>query len=143
MGSEDRSGGAVSAASPSLRRVKLPPAPLPPAGTEEEIAVDAARAETVDRFIHAFQGRFTSSLSPSALWLAYLDWATHLANAPGKRGLLVEKALRKWLRFVLYAMSMGGKDCAECCIDPLPQDRRFNAPEWRQPPFNLIYQSFL
>src|ERR1700724_3445426 len=29
------------------------------------------------------------------------------------------------------------------CIDPLPQDRRFNDEGWRAWPFNLIYQSFL
>ena len=65
-------------------------------------------------------------LSPAALAQAYLDWATHLANAPGKRMQLVDKALRKAVRFANYAgrCAMGG-GTAECCIEPLPQDRRF------------------
>src|SRR5579864_3065043 len=58
--------------------------------------VDAARAEVVDRLMHAWQARFTASISPAALTLAFLDWGMHLANAPGKQAALVEKALRKW-----------------------------------------------
>ena len=42
-------------------------------------------------------------LSPAALAQAYLDWATHLANAPGKRMRLVDKAVRKAVRFANYA----------------------------------------
>ena len=29
------------------------------------------------------------------------------------------------------------------CIEPLPQDHRFDDPAWRRWPFNLYYQSFL
>ena len=35
----------------------------------------------------------------------------------------------------------GGK--TECCIEPLPQDKRFAAPEWQRFPYNFIYQGFL
>jgi polyhydroxyalkanoate synthase len=34
------------------------------------------------------------------------------------------------------------EDCAPC-IEPLAQDRRFAAEAWRQPPYDLMYQSFL
>ena len=30
-----------------------------------------------------------------------------------------------------------------CCIEPLPQDRRFVGEAWQSWPYNLIYQSFL
>ena len=33
---------------------------------------------------HASMGRLTFGLSPSALWLAYADWAIHLSGSPGK-----------------------------------------------------------
>jgi polyhydroxyalkanoate synthase subunit PhaC len=103
----------------------------------------AAGFASLDRLLRAWQGRVTSGLSPPALALAWADWWLHLANAPGKRAELVQKATRKAVRFWLHALrSAGDANCAPC-IEPLPQDRRFDAPEWRQPPFNMIYQSFL
>jgi polyhydroxyalkanoate synthase len=129
---------------PARRQIRPAPAlPLPTEQASDELAVDAARAETLDRFVHAWQGRFTQSLSPSTLLLAYLDWFAHIVNAPGKRGMLVEKAMRKWTRFLLYAAASAGNPEHPPCIEPLPQDRRFTAREWQQPPFNLIYQGFL
>ena len=44
-----------------------------------------ALADLTDRSLHASAAHFTAGLSPAALAQAYLDWATHLANAPGKR----------------------------------------------------------
>ncbi len=70
--------------------------------------VDAGRAETLDRLTHAWQARFTAYLSPAALALAFADWGVHLANALGKRGNLLEKALRKQMRFFLRLSRMGG-----------------------------------
>jgi polyhydroxyalkanoate synthase subunit PhaC len=98
---------------------------------------------SLDRLLRAWQGRTTAGLSPPALALAWADWWLHLANAPGKQAGLVEKAAHKAVRFWLYAMRGAGSAEAQPCIEPLPQDHRFAAPEWRQPPFNLIYQSFL
>jgi polyhydroxyalkanoate synthase len=109
----------------------------------DDVAADTTRGETMDRFMHAWQGRFTNALSPGGLMLACFDWAIHLANAPGKRSILVEKAVRKSLRLALYAAAAARDPDYPPCIEPLPQDRRFLAPEWQQPPFNVIYQSFL
>ncbi len=103
-----------------------------------------ALADIIDRSLHAAIARFTGGLSPAALMQAYSDWATHLAASPGKRLLLLGKAARKTLRFGNYALRYGfeGTDTPNC-IEPLPQDRRFAAEEWRHWPFNFIYQSFL
>jgi len=103
-----------------------------------------AIADITDRALHAAAARFTGGISPAALAEAYLDWATHLAYAPGKRAQLVDKTLRKFIRFGDYAVRYaieGGN--TECCIEPLPQDRRFVDAGWRQWPFNFIYQAFL
>jgi len=103
-----------------------------------------AIADITDRSLHAALARFTGGVSPAALVEAYLDWATHLAYAPGKRALLIDKAIRKAARFGNYAGRYaieGGK--TECCIEPLPQDLRFIDEGWRQWPFNCIYQAFL
>jgi polyhydroxyalkanoate synthase len=102
-----------------------------------------AFAEIVDRSMHAATARFTAGLSPIAFADAYLDWASHLAFLPGKRAQLVEKAVKKIVRFGNYAAQRAAGIEPGPCILPLRQDHRFDDPRWQEPPFNLIYQSFL
>ena len=123
------------------------PAPVPvasPDSKDRDSYATTALADITDRSLHAAVARFTAGLSPAALIYAYLHWATHLATAPGKRLLLVDKAMRKALRFgnfaTRYALT-GGK--TECCIEPLPQDKRFAGEAWKHWPYNFIYQGFL
>jgi polyhydroxyalkanoate synthase len=127
------------------RRVRtMPGAGLGERDSDRDSYAVTALADIVDRSLNASAARFTAGLSPAALAEAYLDWATHLAFAPGKRLQLIDKAARKTLRFANYARRcalQGGK--ADCCIEPLPQDRRFAAEEWQRWPFNLVHQSFL
>ena len=133
-----------------------PPGRLMRAGRETAVEAHATRSEDrdpysvtavadiTDRSLHAAIARLTVGISPAALAEAYLDWATHLAFAPGKRAQLVAKAVRKAARFANYAghyAMEGGK--TESCIEPLPQDRRFIDEGWRQWPFNCMYQAFL
>ncbi len=103
-----------------------------------------ALAETLDRSLDAALSRYTAGLSPMAQMAAFWDWASHLAFSPGKRAMLVEKGAKKWLRLANYAMrsALLVEDNAPC-IEPLPQDRRFDHPAWRTPPFDLAWQSFL
>jgi polyhydroxyalkanoate synthase len=121
-------------------------APARPAGeaSDRDSYATTALADIVDRSLHAAVARFTAGLSPAALAHAYLHWATHLADAPGKRLQLVDKAARKAVRFAnyatRYAMSRGQ---TECCIEPLSQDKRFAAEDWQRWPYNFIYQGFL
>jgi polyhydroxyalkanoate synthase subunit PhaC len=103
-----------------------------------------AVADLTDRTLHAALARVTAGISPSAVAQAYLDWATHLAYGPGKRAQLLNKAMRKAFRYGRYINQYavtGGR--AESCIEPLPQDHRFDGAAWQQWPFNFIYQGFL
>jgi polyhydroxyalkanoate synthase len=104
-----------------------------------------ALADVTDRSLHAAIARVTMGLSPAAMMHAYLDWATHLAGSPGKRMQLVDKAFRKATRFGNHVAScaMTGRDAAQPCIEPLPQDRRFIGEDWQKWPYNFIYQAFL
>jgi len=99
-------------------------------------------AASFDRALHAQLAHLTQGISPPSVVSAYMDWLVHLAMSPGKQAELISKAQRKVMRLALSA-----KDCADPaggpCIEPLPQDRRFTAPEWQGWPFNLIYQAFL
>ncbi len=108
-----------------------------------DLPSNAAHVFPIDRFLHANEARLTAGLSPASVSAAYLDWVVHLANSPGKQAELVRKALRKSITFSAYLeRAMTGKG-QEPCIEPLPQDYRFRAPEWQQMPFAAWYQSFL
>jgi polyhydroxyalkanoate synthase len=102
---------------------------LPSAARE----ISAATSDALDRLIHAREARLTGSLSPVSLTLAYLDWALHLANAPGRQLELARGAGRQWERLVSPARWTA----------PARDDRRFSAPAWSRPPFNVISQAFL
>ena len=112
-------------------------------GARDSFAVTAL-SDIMDRSLHAAVARFAAGLSPAALAQAYSDWATQLAFSPGKRWQLVDKATRKTVRFANYASRcapLGRK--APCCIEPLPQDKRFVSEDWQKWPYNLIQQAFL
>jgi len=94
-----------------------------------------------DAFLHAAIARATHGISPIAVGMAYLDWLAHLAASPGRQRELVEKAQRKWTRLALYLAS--GASPRLPAIEPLPQDHRFDSPEWQRWPYNLLHQSFL
>ena len=106
---------------------------------ERDSYASTAVAEIVDRATHAALARATAGLSPMAIAGAYLDWGAHLAFSPGKQLQLGQKALKKMVRFAIYA----GRANGEPCIVPLPQDRRFTDPAWRAFPYNLMQQGFL
>jgi len=97
----------------------------------------------IDRFLHANEAKLTAGLSPSSAAAAYLDWAVHLANSPGKQGELVEKAFRKSLKFGAHFAALLARNETAACIEPLPQDNRFRGDAWQRPPFSVYYQAFL
>jgi len=122
----------------------VPPSSAADDGDGRDSYAVTAFADIVDRSLHATAARFTAGLSPAALAKAYYDWAIHLAFSPGKRLQLVDKAVRKAVRFANYAFrcaSEGNKTTP--CIEPLPQDHRFSGAAWQTPPFNFMYQAFL
>jgi poly[(R)-3-hydroxyalkanoate] polymerase subunit PhaC len=116
--------------------------PIEPIATSEEASIQPINSQNLDRMVHAWLGRYTHGISPAALALAWLDWFVHLSMYPGKQAELVEKAWRKWIRLSHYASRVGQPDNRPC-IEPLPQDTRFDDPEWQEWPFNLVYQAFL
>jgi polyhydroxyalkanoate synthase len=124
-------------------RQQAPNAPIAESDDRDSYTVTAL-ADLTDRSLHAAIARFTGGLSSAALAQAYWDWATHLAQAPGKRMQLVDKAVRKAVRFGNYVHRCVVEGAStESCIEPLPQDHRFRSDEWHKWPFNGIYQAFL
>jgi polyhydroxyalkanoate synthase len=98
--------------------------------------------QALDRALNARLAHFTQGISPASLAGAYMDWAIHLAMAPGKRWALALKAQRKLARLASQLVPPPAAP-PRPCIEPLAQDRRFRAPEWQRWPFSAIYQAFL
>ncbi|WP_275169816.1 alpha/beta hydrolase [Bradyrhizobium sp. CSS354] len=98
----------------------------------------------LDRAFHAMLARFTGGISPLALSLAYLDWSSHLAAAPQRQ---LERArdivgdTSRYFDALAHAAAPGQNPWS--VIEPQAKDRRFAAPLWQSPPFNLLAQSFL
>ena len=101
-------------------------------------------ANEVDRAFHAALARLTGGISPVALSLAYIDWASHLMAAPQRQMLIVQDAMRNASDLFQAALHFASPDQKPwSIIEPQPQDRRFANPEWENPPFNLLAQAFL
>jgi polyhydroxyalkanoate synthase len=97
-----------------------------------------------DRAFHAMLARLTGGISPVALSLAFIDWASHLASAPQRQMEIAQDGMRSVASFyeaALHYFSSGQGPWS--LIKPQPQDRRFARPEWETPPFNLLAQAFL
>lgn len=95
----------------------------------------------IDRVLHASVSKLCG-LSPAAVATAWFDWFAHLAFAPGRQAELVRSAGEKARLFASYAsMLCCGKP--NCCVHPLPQDRRFDDEAWQQWPYKLYQQAFL
>ena len=99
--------------------------------------------EQLDRFTHAAIARMTMGVSPAALGMAYLDWLSHLAAAPGKQLELGKKAGHKWARLIRYAARAAANPDCGACIDPLSHDRQFIGDDWKVWPYNVMSQGFL
>ena len=94
--------------------------------------VARATSDPLDQLFHAREARFTGSLSPVSLTLAYLDWAFHLANAPGRQLELAREAGRQGAAVIAGPLDHAARG-----------DQRFSDPAWSQLPFNVISQTFL
>ena len=125
-------------------RQSPPPAARLPLDNLQASYAETLLPDTIDRAHHAAIARMTGGLSPAALTEAYFDWLMHLAMAPGKQSQLVQKAVRKALRLQMHTFQcLATREVQRPCIEPLGHDRRFSGPEWQQPPWQQLYQSFL
>ncbi|SIQ09376.1 PHA/PHB synthase family protein [Marinobacterium stanieri] len=98
---------------------------------------------SIDRVMHAVEGRYTQGMSPASLTLAFMDWLIHTAHSPGKLSEMRENFLRKYSAFGLWSMRAAFDPELKPFITSLPGDRRFSDPAWQRFPYNVMSQSFL
>jgi polyhydroxyalkanoate synthase len=96
----------------------------------------------MDRFGRAVTARFTQGISPHALYAAWFDWASHLANAPGRLIELGVEAVNLGARFARFA-THSLSEHAKPPFESQAGDRRFNDPLWKRLPYSLWEQAFL
>ena len=99
----------------------------------------------LDLIFMAWLGRISGGISPAAPANAYFDWLTHLQLSPSKQARLIQKACEQFWRWQAYGCDGANANgpMQTRCIDPLPQDKRFDAPGWKNWPFNMLSQGFL
>ena len=98
--------------------------------------------ETMDRLGRAATARLTQGVSPHALYAAWFDWASHLANAPGRLiefGLEAVNIGARFARFATHSLS----EHAKAPFEPKAGDRRFSDELWKRLPYALWQQAFL
>src|SRR5512143_2916012 len=98
--------------------------------------------ETLDRLGRAVTARLTQGISPHALYDAWFDWASHLANAPGRLIELGLEAVNLSARYAQFATRSLSED-TKPPFEPQPNDRRFDDEAWRHLPYVLWQQAFL
>jgi poly[(R)-3-hydroxyalkanoate] polymerase subunit PhaC len=86
--------------------------------------------------------RVTQGVSPHAQYVAWFDWAAHLARAPGRQLELWLRATRAAVQLARFA-SRSAVDTADPPYLPAAEDRRFDDPAWNSLPYVLWQQGFL
>ncbi len=107
-----------------------------------KVKASSTLSHDLDKAIYATLARITQGLSPASIFNAYVDWVIHLAFSPSKQVELITKASHKTQKLSAHVW-MNLWDSCKTCIEPLPQDKRFDAPEWKRWPYDAIYQAFL
>ncbi len=87
--------------------------------------------------------RATQGISPTGLAQTYADWALRLAQAPGKRLELAQRAAMTAARLNLWLPHSRADGGRAPPFAPARGDRRFSDPSWAQWPFNVFVQNFL
>jgi poly[(R)-3-hydroxyalkanoate] polymerase subunit PhaC len=124
------------------RRLPSPGLPSQGAKASADDRLGAPSFETLDRLGRAVTARLTQGISPHALYAAWFDWASHLANAPGTMIELGLEAVNLGARFARFA-THGLSEDVKRPFEPQASDRRFNDDLWKRLPYALWQQAFL
>ncbi len=102
-----------------------------------------SESPSFDRAMDAAIGKVTGGVSPTALALAYLDWALHVSKSVDTQADLITSAASAYWRFVDYCLRACADPDCETCIEPEARDKRFADNLWQAQPFRAYAQGFL
>ncbi len=103
-----------------------------------------ASPDPIDRFFHYALAKQTGGVSPAGLWLSFMDWALHLALAPGTRAKLGGKLIELGFVFQEHVTRASeGRGSPASVRPPAEGDHRFSHEQWSQWPYNTFAQGFL
>jgi polyhydroxyalkanoate synthase len=97
----------------------------------------------LDRGAMANVARVTAGVSPHAVVDAWIDWAMHLARAPGRQLELAERAQANWASLARFAWAALQGEPVGKPFAPGPHDTRWSHEGWESAPFALWQQGFL
>jgi polyhydroxyalkanoate synthase len=110
-----------------------------------ETAAPPGGESTLDTVFRSAFARLNGGVSSIGLWLAFADWAAHLATAPGKQADVMRRAWARSVQWQTFAVQAAFRPLGHVplIVEPEPHDKRFLAPEWQQFPFSVLSQAFL
>ena len=108
------------------------PAAMPPPERESPLASFDAALTRLDRAVYAVLARASGGSSPTALELAWLEWALHFVRSPGKHYALATRVLAYWQTLMK----------GQWPDEPGIADPRFDDPGWGHWPFNVLRHTF-
>ncbi|WP_231701062.1 PHA/PHB synthase family protein [Aliiruegeria sabulilitoris] len=131
------SAEAPAATAAPAANVPARPAPKPKAPALAAPQAAKRRYQNIDRSIRAKNAQLTNGVSVNASHAAWMDWAKHIAQAPGRQQELAEKAVENSRKLWLGMMGLSGG------FEPRKGDNRFTHEGWNTPPYNAWKQSYL
>ena len=78
-----------------------------------------------------------TAITPTTTAGALMDWWVHLLASPAKQWELAQAGAEQWA--LVWQSGITGRDA----VPPLSQDKRFDDPAWRAPPYRWTKQLFL
>lgn len=112
-----------------------------------------AAVSPLDMALQNHIAKLTGGISPASVSLAWMDWAMHLATAPGKQLDLIgmwQQQAAEWPAFLRNNLAQmttpatpSANPGAAPAADSAIPDNRFSHPGWAQWPFNAMSKAFL
>jgi polyhydroxyalkanoate synthase len=101
--------------------------------------LDDAQISAIDREFRTVLAQSSQGMSPLELWLATMDWMSHLAISPGKRLQLLQSFVGKLYQLGIYSVESLFRKDAKGPASAI--ERRMSGEAWQKWPFKVFAQT--